>query len=129
MGIVNEDSRGGPALLIIDGVPIRRRLGSAYARARLAEALFEIAREGMDPALGGPSAAAGRAWLRVALEQPIGRASDAALDRFCAELELVALGAPAGIRAALGACAADDATRREADDEVAALPRIHRSVR
>jgi len=89
-------------VLVIDGVPIRRRLGSAYARSRLAEALFEIACEGMDPALTGPSAAAGRAWLRVALEQPIARASDAALDRLCAELELVARGAPAHVQEALG---------------------------
>jgi hypothetical protein len=89
-------------VLVIDGVPIRRRLGSAYARARLAEALFEIAREGMDPALAGPTAAAGRAWLRVALEEPIARASDAALDRLCAELELVAMGAPSHVQEALG---------------------------
>ena len=80
-------------MLIIAGVPIRRRIGSAYARAKLAEALFEIAREGVDPALAGPCAQAGHAWLRVALEGPIAAASDAALDRFCAELELVALGA------------------------------------
>ena len=99
-------------MLVIDGVPIRRRLGSAYARARLAEALFEIAREGMDPALIGPAAPASRAWLRVALEQPIGRASDAALDRLCAELELVALGAPAHVREALGVTQAGEATPR-----------------
>ena len=89
-------------MLVIDGVPIRRRIGSAHARALLAEALFDIAREGVDPALAGPGAAAGRAWLRVALEQPIARASDAALDRLCAELELVALGAPAHVQEALG---------------------------
>jgi hypothetical protein len=89
-------------VLVIDGVPIRRRLGSANARARLAEALFDIAREGMDPALVGPSAPAARAWLRVALEQPIACASDAALDRFCAELEVLALGAPPRVRAAFG---------------------------
>ena len=58
-------------MLIIAGVPIRRRIGSAYARAKLAEALFEIAREGVDPALAGACAPAGRAWLRVALEGPI----------------------------------------------------------
>ena len=96
-------------MLIIAGVPIRRRIGSAYARAKLAEALFEIAREGMDPALAGPTAAAGRAWLRVALEGPIARASDAALDRFCSELEVVALGAPAHVQEALG-------TMREGDE-------------
>ncbi|HEY3336796.1 MAG TPA: hypothetical protein VGK16_16325 [Candidatus Limnocylindrales bacterium] len=101
-------------MLVIDGVPIRRRLGSAYARARLAEALFDIAREGMDRALTGPSAPAARAWLRVALEHPITRASDAALDRFCAELELLALGAPAHVRAAL---AGQDDADEEADDE------------
>jgi hypothetical protein len=89
-------------MLVIDGVPIRRRLGSAYARARLAEALFDIAREGVDPLLVGPSAPAARAWLRVALEQPITRASDAALDRFCAELEVLALSAPAHVREAFG---------------------------
>jgi len=88
-------------VLVIDGVPLRRRLGSAYARARLAEALFDIALEGMDPDRSSRSAAAARAWLRVALEVPIGRASDAALDRFCAELELVAIGAPAHVRDAL----------------------------
>lgn len=89
-------------MLAIDGVPIRRRLGSAYAQARLAEALFEIAREGMDPAFAGPDAQAARAWLRVALERPITRATEAALDRFCAELDLAALQAPAHVRAALG---------------------------
>ena len=98
-------------MLIIDGVPIRRRIGSAYARAKLAEALFEIAREGMDPALGAQCAPAGRAWLRVALEGPIASASDAALDRFCAELEVVALGAPEHVRAALGATSVGVAPR------------------
>lgn len=89
-------------MLVIDGVPIRRRLGSAYAQARLAEALFEVAREGIDPALAGPAAPAARAWLRVALAGPITRATEAALDRFCAELELVADEAPEELRAALG---------------------------
>ena len=100
-------------MLVIDGVPIRRRLGSDYARARLAEALFEIAREGMDPAVAAPGAAAARAWLRAALESPITRASEAALDRFCAELELAALDAPEAVRAALGARTSDrgDAAR------------------
>jgi hypothetical protein len=82
-------------MLTIDGVPIRRRLGSAYAQARLAEALYEIALEGLDPSLTGPAA---HAWLRVALERPITRATDAALDRFCGELELLAPGAPAAVR-------------------------------
>lgn len=89
-------------MLAIDGVPIRRRLGSARARARLAEALFEIAREGIDPAFAGPEAPAARAWLRVALERPITRATEAALDRFCAELGLAALAAPGHVRTALG---------------------------
>ena len=101
-------------MLIIAGVPIRRRIGSAYARAKLAEALFEIAREGVDPALAGACAPAGRAWLRVALEGPIAVASDAALDRFCAELELVALGAPEHVRAALGVTPVGDAPRARA---------------
>lgn len=92
----------GDHMLVIDGVPIRRRLGSAYAHARRAEALFEVAREGVDPALAGPAAPAARAWLRVALAGPITRATDAALDRFCAELELIAQDAPAELRAALG---------------------------
>ncbi|HEX5827876.1 MAG TPA: hypothetical protein VFY23_10170 [Candidatus Limnocylindrales bacterium] len=88
-------------MLAIDGVPIRRRLGSAHARDRLAEALFEIAREGFDHAFTGPDAPAARAWLRVALERPITRATDAALDRFCAELGLAALAAPAHVRRSL----------------------------
>jgi hypothetical protein len=88
-------------MVTIDGVPLRRRLGSAYAQARLAEALYEIALEGLDPALVGPSAPAARAWLRVALERPITRATDAALDRFCGELELLADGAPPQVRESL----------------------------
>ncbi len=88
-------------MITIDGVPLRRRLGSAYAQARLAEALYEIALEGLDPALAGPDAPHARAWLRVALERPITMASGAALDRFCGELELLADGAPPPVRAAL----------------------------
>jgi hypothetical protein len=88
-------------MLVIDGVPIRRRLGSAYARQRLAEALFEIARESMDTGLPGADAIATRTWLRDVLELPIARASDAALDRFCAELELLATDAPPCLRATL----------------------------
>lgn len=85
----------------IDGVPIRRRLGSAYAHAKLAEALFEIAHEAIDPALTGPHAAAARSWLRVGIERPIVCATDAALDRFCAELELLIDEAPDEFRASL----------------------------
>jgi hypothetical protein len=102
-------------MLVIDGVPIRRRLGSAYARARLAEAMFEIAREGIDPLLAGPDAVAARAWLRVALERPISRATDAALDRYCAELELMAMSAPPHLRAAFGSLDAPEPAVAAAD--------------
>ncbi|MEO5964268.1 MAG: hypothetical protein ABIR11_02290 [Candidatus Limnocylindrales bacterium] len=89
-------------MLVIDGVPSRRRLGSAYAQAKLAEALFEIALDGIDPALAGPQAPAARAWLRVGLERPITRATEAALDRFCAELELMVRCAPPHLQGTLG---------------------------
>lgn len=74
-------------MAIIAGVPLTRRVHSAYARARLTEALHDAALDAIHPAVGEITSRDERTWLRDALEGPIGVAVEAALDVLAAELE------------------------------------------
>jgi len=56
-----------------------QRLRSGYARARLAEALYEIALDGLHPCPRSLPDPRHRAWLREALGGPIEAATDEAL--------------------------------------------------
>jgi hypothetical protein len=78
----------------ISGVPLGGRVHTAFARARLAQALHEIALDALDPAptLGVEELE----WLRRSFERPIGVATEAALGTFTAELEAVLLGHAGG---------------------------------
>jgi hypothetical protein len=80
----------------ISGVALGCRVNSTYARARLAQALHEVALDALDPSpsLGERE----REWLRGAIERPIRLATQAALGTFAAELERALLGRAAGAR-------------------------------
>jgi len=58
---------------------VAHRLSSSYARARLAEALYEIVLDGLHPCPRSLPDPADRAWLREALARPIEVATDEAL--------------------------------------------------
>jgi hypothetical protein len=58
---------------------VTHRLSSSYARARLAEALYEIVLDGLHPCPRSLPDPADRAWLREALARPIEAATDEAL--------------------------------------------------
>ncbi len=71
--------------VIVDGVALACRIHSSYARARLSEALHDIALDAVHP---NPRLTAGeRDWLRAALARPIRIATEAALGTLSAELE------------------------------------------
>jgi hypothetical protein len=71
--------------VLVYGVRLDHRMHSAFARARLAEALYEIAMDSIDPS---PLVSTReREWLRTALQRPIRVATEAAIGTLIAELE------------------------------------------
>jgi hypothetical protein len=78
----------------IHGVPLHRRVHSAYGRARLAEAAYIVALDAIHPCAAEITREADRDWLNHAIERPIRHAVDSALDTLARELDEVLDGAP-----------------------------------
>jgi hypothetical protein len=73
--------------VLVWGIRLDHRIHCAYARARLAEALHDVALDAIDPS---PLVSEReREWLRHALERPIRVATEAAIGTLVAELEQV----------------------------------------
>jgi hypothetical protein len=73
--------------VLVAGVRLDHRMHSAFARARLAGALHEIALDSIHPP--PQMSEREREWLRHALERPIRVATEAAIGTLIAELEQV----------------------------------------
>ena len=85
-------------MLHITGVPLRRRVHSEFARARLTEAAYDAAMDALHPALQEVSSADERTWLREALARPLHLAVEAALDVLAIELDVALEDAPVSLR-------------------------------
>lgn len=82
---------------------IGRHLAGTYARDRVVAALYEVV---VDSVAFGPCRlrpSAGRDWMRSAIAEPLGIATDAALAALAAELDRVFATAPDEVRAWLAA--------------------------
>ncbi len=76
---------------------IEHRLSSAYARARLAEALYEIVLDGLHPCPRSVPDPADRDWLREALTRPIEQATSDALRTLVDETVVALEAAPPAV--------------------------------
>jgi hypothetical protein len=85
-------------MLLITGIPLRRRVRSEFARTRLTEAAYDAAMDALHPALHEVTSLDERAWLRDALARPLHRAVESALDVLAVELAHTLDSAPLSIR-------------------------------
>jgi hypothetical protein len=85
-------------MLLITGIPLRRRVRSEFARTRLTEAACDAAMDALHPALREVSSVDERIWLREALARPLHLAVEAALDVLAIELDVALEDAPVSLR-------------------------------
>ena len=85
-------------MTLITGVPLHRRVHTEYARARLAQATYEVAMDALHPALHEVTSSDERVWLRTALAKPLDLAVGAALDMLAIELDAALEEAPPSLR-------------------------------
>jgi hypothetical protein len=93
---MSRDERSFTTRVSVTGVPLDRRLRSAYARDRLTEATYLVVLDLLHPCAIELSRPAERDWLNHAIERPIRLAVDAALDALGPSLERALEDAPEG---------------------------------